>query len=398
MTQATPSAAQIADALRQRVIGQEEAVREISIALAKKLANLSTGNVLLIGSSGTGKTTVMRAVEDYLASNPVLADRSTLVRVHANILAEHSAGGRAGGALLRRILDRAREQLGPEAPIDRLMERVGTAMIFVDEIDKIRAAVGDQPNVSGIRAQEALLTLIENESVPFVLPEWAGGGNVVVDASGLLFIGAGAFEGLYDSVYDRVTIGRDRGALQAVSVMEGGEVRQELRFSLREWLRHEDLFDYGMSPQYRGRAGQDLSRQPGIGFPAGRGLLRGTQYPAGHVAGSGAQSRRGGRRSTPPRRQGPQGGLPPGDPRLRVRAGKGGRRRHPDDRPAGGRVGSQLVGTVLLVASALPRLPERHQEGQQQNQEQSHKQVANHRLAIGGGDGEKCVPKVGVEQ
>ena len=86
MTQATPSAAQIADALRQRVIGQEEAVREISIALAKKLANLSTGNVLLIGSSGTGKTTVMRAVEDYLASNPVLADRSTLVRVHANIL------------------------------------------------------------------------------------------------------------------------------------------------------------------------------------------------------------------------------------------------------------------------------------------------------------------------
>jgi len=253
MTQATPSAAQIADALRQRVIGQEEAVREISIALAKKLANLSTGNVLLIGSSGTGKTTVMRAVEDYLASNPVLADRSTLVRVHANILAEHSAGGRAGGALLRRVLDRAREQLGPEAPVDRLMERVGTAMIFVDEIDKIRAAVGDQPNVSGIRAQEALLTLIENESVPFALPEWAGGGNVVVDASGLLFIGAGAFEGLYDSVYDRVTIGRDRGALQAVSVMEGGQVREELRFSLRDWLRHEDLFDYGMSPQFLSR-------------------------------------------------------------------------------------------------------------------------------------------------
>ena len=253
MTQATPSAAQIADALRQRVIGQEEAVREISIALAKKLANLSTGNVLLIGSSGTGKTTVMRAVEDYLASNPVLADRSTLVRVHANILAEHSTGGRAGGALLRRILDRAREQLGPEAPIDRLMERVGTAMIFVDEIDKIRAAVGDQPNITGIRAQEALLTLIENESVPFVLPEWAGGGTVAVDASGLLFIGAGAFEGLYDSVYDRVTIGRDRGALQAVSVMEGGQVHQELRFSLREWLRHEDLFDYGLTPQFLSR-------------------------------------------------------------------------------------------------------------------------------------------------
>jgi ATP-dependent Clp protease ATP-binding subunit ClpX len=35
--------------------------------------------------------------------------------------------------------------------------------------------------------------------------------------------------------------------------MEGGEVRQELRFSLRDWLRHEDLFDYGMSPQFLSR-------------------------------------------------------------------------------------------------------------------------------------------------
>ena len=52
------------------MIGQEEAVREMAVALAKKLAGLRVGNILLIGSSGSGKTTLMRAVEDYLRSDP----------------------------------------------------------------------------------------------------------------------------------------------------------------------------------------------------------------------------------------------------------------------------------------------------------------------------------------
>jgi ATP-dependent Clp protease ATP-binding subunit ClpX len=95
--------------------------------------------------------------------------------------------------------------------------------------------------------------LIENEAIPFSLPDWAGGGTVTFDASHLLFVCAGAFEGLYDAVYDRITVGRDRGALQGVSVMEGGQVHHEMRFSLRDWLRYEDLFDYGMTPQFLSR-------------------------------------------------------------------------------------------------------------------------------------------------
>jgi ATP-dependent Clp protease ATP-binding subunit ClpA len=59
----TPAPTEIAAALVQRVMGQEEAVREMSVALAKKLAGLRVGNILMIGSSGTGKTTLMRAVE-----------------------------------------------------------------------------------------------------------------------------------------------------------------------------------------------------------------------------------------------------------------------------------------------------------------------------------------------
>jgi ATP-dependent Clp protease ATP-binding subunit ClpX len=249
---ATP--AQIAKALERRVVGQPEAVREISVALAKKLARLEVGNVLLIGSSGSGKTTLMRAVEELLASSPALALRSTVVRVHANILGEEAEQGRPGERLLGRLLERAREQLGEAAPVERLLDQARHGLVFVDEVDKIRSQLGGQPNVAGIRAQEALLTLIENEAVPFSLPAWAGGNTVSLDTSGLLFVCAGAFEGLYDSVYQRVTVGKDQGALKPVTVVdEEGRAREELQFSLRDWLKTEDLFEYGVSPQFLSR-------------------------------------------------------------------------------------------------------------------------------------------------
>jgi ATP-dependent Clp protease ATP-binding subunit ClpX len=253
MPTATPTPRQIADTLARRVIGQPVAVREVAVALAKHLGGQGAGNILMIGASGTGKTTLMRAVEEYLAADAELAARSTQVRIHANVLGEEAERGRPGEAVLGRLLARAREQLGNEAPTEELLARVRHGIVFVDEVDKIRSHVGDRVNVSGIRAQEALLTLIENEAVPFVLPAWAGGGSVRVDSSGLLFVCAGAFEGLYDAVYDRVTIGRDRGALQTVTVVADGEVEEELRFRLRDWLRGEDLFDYGMSPQFLSR-------------------------------------------------------------------------------------------------------------------------------------------------
>ncbi|MDH3404403.1 MAG: AAA family ATPase [Acidobacteriota bacterium] len=244
---------EIAAALGRRVIGQMEAVKELSIALAKKLRGLSTGNVLMVGSSGTGKTTLMRAVEAWLAERADPAQSWPLIRVHANVLAEEASRDRPGEAILVRLLNRARERFGDE-PVEKLLAKAGAGLVFVDEVDKIRSHVGGAPNTTGIRAQEALLTLIENEAVPMRLPDWAGGRLVTVDASRLLFVAAGAFEGLYDAVYDRVTIGADRGSLQAMSVFgDGGEVHQELQFSLRDWLRYEDLFAYGLTPQFLAR-------------------------------------------------------------------------------------------------------------------------------------------------
>jgi len=248
-----PDPLEIAEALNRRVLGQDDAVREMAVALAKHLAGLRVGNILMIGSSGTGKTTLMRAVEGYLAADPELATRSAVVRIHANVLGDEALRGRPGEAVLSRLVERAREQLGPRAPIQEILARASSGLVFVDEVDKIRSQVGGQPNVAGIRAQEALLTLIENEAIAFQLPAWAGGEPTTVDSSGLLFVCAGAFEGLYDSVFDRVTIGKDRGALRPMTVMESGKVVEKLVFRLRDWLRNEDLFDYGMSPQFLSR-------------------------------------------------------------------------------------------------------------------------------------------------
>lgn len=248
-----PSPAEISDQLKKRVLGQREAIREMAISLSKKLAGLAVGNLLMIGSSGSGKTTLMRAVERYLEERPDLALRSTVVRMHANVLGEAARLGKPGEAVLHRLLERAREQLGAEVPVERLIEQARHGIVFVDEVDKIRAWVGDQPNIPGIRAQEALLTVMENEAVPLELPKWAGGEQVTVDSSQMLFVCGGAFEGLYDAVFDRVTIGKDKGALQAKTIVDGGQVREVLDFHLRDWVRNEDLFDYGMSPQFLSR-------------------------------------------------------------------------------------------------------------------------------------------------
>jgi ATP-dependent Clp protease ATP-binding subunit ClpX len=253
MTTQIPAPVEIARLLEQKVIGQQEAVREMAVALAKHLAGVAAGNILMIGSSGSGKTTLMRAVEGLLGRWPELESRSTLVRIHANVLAEEARRGRPGQVILHRLLERAREVMGEGASREKLLERARHGLVFVDEVDKIRSRVGDVANVDGIRAQEALLTLIENEAVPLDVPDWAGGGRVTVDSSGILFVCAGAFEGLYDTVYDRVTIGADRGALKATNVFDSGDVRTETPFLLRDWLRAEDLFDYGMSPQFLSR-------------------------------------------------------------------------------------------------------------------------------------------------
>src|SRR5581483_1236744 len=166
------------DALKKEVVRQDDAIREISVALVKHLVGHPAPNILLIGNSGSGKTTLMRAAEQFLAGRPDLYEYANLVRINANVLAEERQG--YGRAVLARLFANARKIFGPDAPFEVLRHSVEHGMIFIDEVDKIRADVHGQPNVRGIVAQEALLTLMENENVEFE----ADGRTVGVNSSG----------------------------------------------------------------------------------------------------------------------------------------------------------------------------------------------------------------------
>jgi len=238
------------DALRKTVVGQDEATREVATAVVKHLSAHPSGNLLLIGNSGSGKTTLMHAVENFLSSDQRLESFSNVVRVNANVLAEEHQG--RGKSILSRLYRNAVRKVGVEAIGDalRMVER---GIVFVDEIDKIRTHVGGVPNVRGIIAQEALLTLMENENVELDIedPERT---TVSIDSSSILFIVGGAFEDLYQSVFHRAQIGTDVAPLRpTVVVSQSGQVREELAFHLRDYIGYEDLFRYGMTPQFVAR-------------------------------------------------------------------------------------------------------------------------------------------------
>jgi ATP-dependent Clp protease ATP-binding subunit ClpX len=239
---------EICDELRKVVVGQDDAVRELSVALVKHLVGHPAPNMLMIGNSGSGKTTLMRAIEQFLAARPDLSEYANVIRINANVLAEERQG--YGRAVLGRLFANAKRIFGPEAPVAVLLGSVEHGVVFIDEVDKIRAQVSGNPNVRGIVAQEALLTLMENENVEFEVD----GRTYAVNSSGVLFVAGGAFEELYESVLRRATIGQDVAPMKPVVVVSAsGEVREELPFHLRDYLKYDDLFRYGMTPQFVSR-------------------------------------------------------------------------------------------------------------------------------------------------
>lgn len=239
---------EVFDHLRKVVVGQDDAIREISVAIVKHLVGHPAPNMLLIGNSGSGKTTLMRAVEQFLAGRADLNEYANVIRINANVLAEEHSG--YGRAVLGRLFANAKRILGADAPTEILLGSVEHGIVFIDEVDKIRAHVSGTPNVRGIVAQEALLTLMENENVEFDID----GQRFGVNSSGVLFVAGGAFEELYDAVLRRATIGQDVAPMKPIVVVSAsGEVREELPFHLRDYLKYDDLFRYGMTPQFVSR-------------------------------------------------------------------------------------------------------------------------------------------------
>lgn len=239
---------EVFEELRRTVVGQDDAIREIAVALVKHLVGHPAPNILLVGNSGSGKTTLMRAVEQFLSSRPGMDEYANVVRMNANVLAEEHSG--YGRAVLGRLYANARRIFGPDVPMEVLLGSVEHAIVFIDEVDKIRAQVSGNPNVRGIVAQEALLTLMENENVEFEVD----GVTYNINSSGILFVVGGAFEELYEAVFRRATIGQDVAPMKPIVVVSAsGEVREELPFHLRDYLKYDDLFRYGMTPQFVSR-------------------------------------------------------------------------------------------------------------------------------------------------
>jgi ATP-dependent Clp protease ATP-binding subunit ClpX len=248
---------EISASLEHQVIGQRKALCEISVALYKHLIGHKTGNVLMIGGSGTGKTTIMRAVEKLLRESDVFEEHSTVVRINANLLADFASRGVQSSVVLEKLVAEARIRIGEDATRQDIVKSVSHGIVFIDEIDKIRSHVGDEPNVNGIVAQESLLTLMEGEmqSVNIGARNEQGQWESIptgIDTSTILFVAGGAFEDLYDQVFDRVTAHGKNPPWRLVTKADGTMERQ-IVFQLAQHLVHADLFAYGMAPQFLAR-------------------------------------------------------------------------------------------------------------------------------------------------
>jgi len=248
---------EIHNVLSQNVIGQEETLRYVSVAIFKHLQGEKYGNLLLIGNSGTGKTTIMRAIEGLYHDHEEFSEYRVVLIMNANTLATED-GAVDTSRLFHRLEERTRQVLGPEATAEAIGRAMERATVCLDEIDKVSGLIGGKPYVTGINIQQAVLTLIEGERVPYRITAPGKDGQIEatsawIDTGKMLFLCAGAFETLYDQVFHRVTSPKSGVKLPTVTTYVNGKIQIREYFTLRHHFRQEDLFEYGMQPQFLSR-------------------------------------------------------------------------------------------------------------------------------------------------
>lgn len=242
-----PTPRQIYNFLDEYIIGQESAKRTLSVAVynhykrhsvgASSNVELQKSNVLLVGSTGTGKTLFAQTLARILDVPFAIADATTLT--------EAGYVGDDVESVLTRLLQNANFDV----------ERASRGIIYIDEIDKI-SRKSENPSltrdVSGEGVQQALLKLIEGTvaNVPAggAGRKHPGEATVQLDTSKILFICGGAFDGLNKIIGNRTCARRGIGFGAHV---ESKQEREEKSYI--DDVQPEDLVKFGIIPELVGR-------------------------------------------------------------------------------------------------------------------------------------------------
>lgn len=248
----------IFDALQHGVLGQDRALRFVSVAIYKHVTGKVPGNLLMIGNSGTGKTTIMNNVQRLYHDVPEYRPFRAVTVINANLLVDVERMEFQPERLFNAVEQRARAIAGEKPTPEQLKRAIELATICIDEIDKMAAVVAGKPNPIGVVLQQGLLTLMEGERLVHTTWAWVDGEEkkirLDIDTGRMMFICGGAFEGLYDQVYNRVLKPGSGEKLRTTTIRTAdGRVKLETKFALSDFLKPKDLFDFGMVPQFMAR-------------------------------------------------------------------------------------------------------------------------------------------------
>ncbi len=240
-----PRPKEIKEFLDQYVIGQDEAKKNLSVVVYnhyKRLLQKDSGdeveieksNVIMVGSTGTGKTLLAKTIAKKLHVPFTIVD--------ATVLTEAGYVGEDIESILTRLLQVA----------DYDVEAAERGIVFIDEIDKI-ARKGDNPSitrdVSGEGVQQGLLKLLEG-SVVNVPPQ--GGRKhpeqklIAVNTRNILFICGGAFDGIEKKIASRLNT-------KTVGYSASKATRNVNKDNLLQYVAPQDLKSFGLIPEIIGR-------------------------------------------------------------------------------------------------------------------------------------------------